>query len=216
MSPADPTKADASRTAKGSKGGKGGGKGGKGSSSPAAAGMMGYPGFPMMPGGTPQQNAAFAQMMAYRTAAIAAQAQHQYAAAVAAAHAGQGGFDQYSGAAKPPRRAKGKPLADEHKDAVKAQIEFYFSTDNLCKDVFLRQHMDEEGWTPLDLISSFKRVRWYKATVAECAELMADSNVVEADSAKKQLRLKDEVIRKKWINSTKGPAEDSPSAAAAS
>ena len=29
-----------------------------------------------------------------------------------------------------------------------AQVEHYFSTDNLIRDVYLRQRMDKEGWIP--------------------------------------------------------------------
>lgn len=31
------------------------------------------------------------------------------------------------------------------------QIEYYFSIDNLCKDVFLRLHMDADGWVPIQV-----------------------------------------------------------------
>lgn len=39
------------------------------------------------------------------------------------------------------------------------QLDYYFSDENLSKDFFLRQNMDVEGWVPLDLILSFKRVK---------------------------------------------------------
>ena len=32
------------------------------------------------------------------------------------------------------------------------------SDDNLCKDPFLRQHMDDQGWVPLSLIAGFRKV----------------------------------------------------------
>ncbi|CAA6656002.1 unnamed protein product [Spirodela intermedia] len=37
------------------------------------------------------------------------------------------------------------------------QIEYYFSPENLCRDVFLRQNMDEEGWVPVSLVAGFRR-----------------------------------------------------------
>lgn len=43
--------------------------------------------------------------------------------------------------------------------ALSGQIEYYFSVDNLCKDIFLRKHMDSQGWVPLSVIAGFKRVR---------------------------------------------------------
>ncbi|KAG9232171.1 hypothetical protein BJ875DRAFT_93411 [Amylocarpus encephaloides] len=42
---------------------------------------------------------------------------------------------------------------------VKMQLEYYFSIDNLCKDVFLRKHMDSQGFVFLTFIASFKRIQ---------------------------------------------------------
>ncbi|KAJ5610875.1 Winged helix-turn-helix transcription repressor DNA-binding [Penicillium lagena] len=39
------------------------------------------------------------------------------------------------------------------------QLEYYFSVDNMCKDMFLRRHMDGQGFVPLGVIASFKRVK---------------------------------------------------------
>ncbi|KAJ5527758.1 hypothetical protein N7513_011917 [Penicillium frequentans] len=39
------------------------------------------------------------------------------------------------------------------------QLEYYFSVDNLCKDMFLRSQMDSQGFTPLSVIATFKRVK---------------------------------------------------------
>lgn len=37
--------------------------------------------------------------------------------------------------------------------------EYYFSIDNLCKDLFLRKHMDGQGYVPLAVIANFKRIK---------------------------------------------------------
>jgi len=42
---------------------------------------------------------------------------------------------------------------------VTMQLEYYFSIDNLCKDVFLRKHMDSQGFVFLTFIASFKRIQ---------------------------------------------------------
>jgi len=34
----------------------------------------------------------------------------------------------------------------------------FCSNDNLCKDMYLRRHMDEQGWVPVALIAGFNRV----------------------------------------------------------
>lgn len=203
----DMGQAEARSTPKGgSKGGKGG-KGGKGAASPTAAGMMGFPGFLPTPtaGSSPQQqqSAAAAAFHAYRSAAFAMQAQHFHAAA-AALHANE----QYAkgGKGKSKSKDRGRALAAPEKAALRAQLEFYFSTDNLCKDFFLRKHMDNDGWVSLELIATFKRVSAAKATVEELADIVATSDVVETDSAKCQVRLKDEALRVKWVKASEAPA----------
>ncbi|KAL2430600.1 hypothetical protein ABEF95_011562 [Exophiala dermatitidis] len=42
---------------------------------------------------------------------------------------------------------------------VMTQVEYYFSIDNLCKDLFLRKHMDGQGYVPLNVIANFKRIK---------------------------------------------------------
>ncbi|KAF4290859.1 hypothetical protein KXW98_008695 [Aspergillus fumigatus] len=42
---------------------------------------------------------------------------------------------------------------------ISMQLEYYFSVDNLCKDLFLRKQMDSQGFVPLSVIAGFKRVK---------------------------------------------------------
>ncbi|KAL1998677.1 hypothetical protein VTN02DRAFT_5759 [Thermoascus thermophilus] len=42
---------------------------------------------------------------------------------------------------------------------ISMQLEYYFSVDNLCKDLFLRKHMDSQGFVLLSFIASFKRIK---------------------------------------------------------
>ncbi|KAI1007163.1 hypothetical protein K3495_g1064 [Podosphaera aphanis] len=42
---------------------------------------------------------------------------------------------------------------------VTMQLDYYFSIDNLCKDVFLRRHMDSQGYVFLSFIAGFKRIQ---------------------------------------------------------
>ena len=37
--------------------------------------------------------------------------------------------------------------------------EYYFSVDNLCKDLFLRKHMDSKGFVFLSVLANFNRIR---------------------------------------------------------
>ena len=43
-------------------------------------------------------------------------------------------------------------------DMVQMQMEYYFSVDNLCKDLFLRKHMDSQGYVFLSVIANFNRI----------------------------------------------------------
>jgi la-related protein 1 len=42
---------------------------------------------------------------------------------------------------------------------VIAQIEYYLSVENLCKDIFLRRHMNSQGLIPLSTLASFNRMK---------------------------------------------------------
>ena len=42
---------------------------------------------------------------------------------------------------------------------LKSQVQYYFSLENLCKDMFLRKHMDSQGFVFLEMVSNFKRIR---------------------------------------------------------
>ncbi|KAF2154723.1 hypothetical protein K461DRAFT_291643 [Myriangium duriaei CBS 260.36] len=39
------------------------------------------------------------------------------------------------------------------------QIEYYFSVDNLLKDMFLRKQMDSQGWIYLEVVAQFNRLK---------------------------------------------------------
>lgn len=41
---------------------------------------------------------------------------------------------------------------------LKSQIEYYFSKDNLPKDLFLKSKMDTQGFVPFDIIANFPRI----------------------------------------------------------
>lgn len=51
------------------------------------------------------------------------------------------------------------PVYDPMIPVIKAQVEYYLSLENLCKDTYLRKHMDGSGWVFLDVIASFRRMR---------------------------------------------------------
>jgi hypothetical protein len=42
---------------------------------------------------------------------------------------------------------------------IRAQVEYYFSEENLAKDFFLRKNMDSQGFVPLRVIANFPRMK---------------------------------------------------------
>ncbi|KAL8705884.1 MAG: hypothetical protein Q9201_001032 [Fulgogasparrea decipioides] len=42
---------------------------------------------------------------------------------------------------------------------VSMQMEYYFSVDNLCKDLYLRKHMDSQGFVFLSVLAKFNRIQ---------------------------------------------------------
>ena len=51
------------------------------------------------------------------------------------------------------------------KSYLLAQIEYYFSTENLCRDLYFRTQMDDEGYIPLSVIAAFNRVKTWTTDV---------------------------------------------------
>ncbi|MCO5548011.1 hypothetical protein L7F22_001467 [Adiantum nelumboides] len=76
---------------------------------------------------------------------------------------------------------------------VVKQIEYYFSVENLCRDIYLRSKMDEWGFVPVSVIANFNRVRAITSNPYFIIEALRLSNVVEVQGDK---------VRKKgdWAN----------------
>ncbi|CEL63325.1 putative HTH La-type RNA-binding protein C1527,03 OS=Schizosaccharomyces pombe (strain 972 / ATCC 24843) GN=SPAC1527.03 PE=1 SV=1 [Rhizoctonia solani AG-1 IB] len=62
---------------------------------------------------------------------------------------------------------------------VLGQVEYYFSIQNMCQDLYLRQQMDTQGWIPISTIASFNRLRKLTTDLALIRETMQMSSIVE-------------------------------------
>jgi la-related protein 1 len=51
------------------------------------------------------------------------------------------------------------PVFDASIPILRSQVEYYLSVENLCKDYYLRQHMDGQGFVHLATIAGFKRIK---------------------------------------------------------
>ncbi|KAK4055448.1 hypothetical protein OIO90_003286 [Microbotryomycetes sp. JL221] len=59
------------------------------------------------------------------------------------------------------------------------QLEWWFSVDNLCRDMYLRSQMDAEGWIDISVIASFNRIRNLTTDAAVVRETMALTPLLE-------------------------------------
>eukprot|EP00439_Symbiodinium_sp_Y106_P045034 s6688_g5.t1 len=210
------------------------GKKGSKESTPSAAkggyqypqGYYGFPGgFPPYPGYNPAVYA-YAQIAAAQNAQAIQVAQLQ-AQASARKHAGKGGaksglfpsiLDPLAAAVNHKELPSGflhtacscvcqenEELSEDQKAQLRHQVEYYFSTDNLCKDLFLREHMERDGWVALDLIRTFPRVSKFSVSSKKLMEACAKSEKLEIDDNQEKIRLANADERSKWANTPVPP-----------
>ena len=89
-----------------------------------------------------------------------------------------------------------EPVAEPDSEArqkLQNQFEFYFSKDNLCGDVYLRQHMDEEGFVSVPFMSTFNKVRGITADIPN-ANLQYIIETIQSSSI---LEVKGDKVRRK-------------------
>lgn len=103
----------------------------------------------------------------------------------------------YNAAAATGAPAMGMVTKQMTMESVRKQIDYYFSLDNLCKDIFLRSKMDAEGWIPLAVVANFNRVRMLTPDLMLIVEAVRDSDLVEVSKDSAFLRAKG--TWEKWI-----------------
>ncbi|KAI8979374.1 hypothetical protein BDF20DRAFT_869158 [Mycotypha africana] len=62
---------------------------------------------------------------------------------------------------------------------IMQQFEYYFSIDNLCKDLYLRKQMDSNGFVDLSLVANFNRVKGLTTDMNLIREALQNSQIVE-------------------------------------
>lgn len=89
------------------------------------------------------------------------------------------------------------PPSDELAEKICAQVEFYFSDENIVKDAFLLKHVrrNKEGYVSLKLISSFKRVKHLSRDWRVVGAALAKSTKLEVNEQGTKLRRKDALPR---------------------
>ncbi|KAH9607410.1 hypothetical protein KSS87_017534, partial [Heliosperma pusillum] len=92
---------------------------------------------------------------------------------------------------------------------IMKQIDYYFSNENLVRDTFLRQKMDENGWVSVGVISEFNRVKSLTNDTFQILEAVRHSKVVEVQGDK--IRRRDNWLQWVMPPSVQFPMSDSPS-----
>ncbi|EUC33390.1 hypothetical protein COCCADRAFT_42382, partial [Bipolaris zeicola 26-R-13] len=90
------------------------------------------------------------------------------------------------------------------------QVEYYFSVDNLLKDMYLRRHMDSQGFVSLDFIANFNRIKHLSPDLDLIKAVCQQSKSIEyrtGEDGQDRLRRKDG-----WAQWVLDMAERDPSA----
>ncbi|KAL5210300.1 hypothetical protein ABZP36_005923 [Zizania latifolia] len=93
-------------------------------------------------------------------------------------------YPYYQPSTEPEAEPNSGADAQDHRANLLKQIEFYFSKDNLCTDVFLRRNMDEQGWVDITLIAGFKKVQESTDDLQYIKETIQSSSILEMQGDK--------------------------------
>jgi len=84
------------------------------------------------------------------------------------------------------------PLSgNELKEAIKRQVEFYFSPQNLPSDAYLLANMDNEQYVPISLIATFGKIVALTSDQNIIVDSLSDSQSVEFSADKTKIRPKE-------------------------
>lgn len=78
-----------------------------------------------------------------------------------------------------------------------AQVEFFFGNDELCRNTFLRNHMDTEGYLPAAIVFNFPSVVKLSVPYDVLLNAVSSSEALEVDFANETLRLRHNF--EKWL-----------------
>ncbi|KAG6623172.1 La-related protein 4 [Phytophthora cinnamomi] len=76
----------------------------------------------------------------------------------------------------------------ELKEALKRQVEFYFSRANLANDAYLVSQMNSQMYVPVEVIVNFSKIKQLTADTALLVEAVQDSSVCSLNAAKDAIK----------------------------
>ncbi|KAL4096342.1 hypothetical protein PRIC1_009702 [Phytophthora ramorum] len=80
------------------------------------------------------------------------------------------------------------PEGAELKEAIKSQVEFYFSRANLANDAYLVSQMNSQMYVPVEIIINFSKIKQLTDNTALLVEAMQDSTVCSLNSSKDAIK----------------------------
>jgi len=87
-----------------------------------------------------------------------------------------------------PAAGKIKLEGEALKDAIKKQVEYYFSRENLCQDAFLVSKMDAQHFVDVAIIADFKMVKLLTTDTDLILSCVAGSDKVIVDAPNKKMK----------------------------
>ena len=88
---------------------------------------------------------------------------------------------------------------EQLKVALVCQVEYFFSDDELCRNTFLRKHMDCEGFAPAAMIFNFPSIAAYCFHYYDLLTTLSEkSSFLEIDQVNETLRRRDDY--RKWLH----------------
>ncbi|KAJ1458953.1 hypothetical protein M885DRAFT_512041 [Pelagophyceae sp. CCMP2097] len=93
-----------------------------------------------------------------------------------------------------------RPEDSALEDAIRVQVEYYFSVQNLVSDVYLRtQCMDARGFVPLEAICAFKRLQALAADVALVGAAVATSDKLQVEVIDGRIHVRTADRPERWV-----------------
>ncbi|CAM9165553.1 unnamed protein product [Ectocarpus sp. 13 AM-2016] len=71
------------------------------------------------------------------------------------------------------------------------QIEFYFTVENLCRDIFMRSYMDEEGYIPIAFVANFPGVARFGVELEDITAGILASDTLQVDTENETMRMRE-------------------------
>ena len=102
---------------------------------------------------------------------------------------------------------------DALKQAIKLQIEYYLSRENLARDTFLLNQMNAQAYAPIELIAGFSKMKSFTTDRSVIMEAIALSSKLEVDESGSLVRPTDyemPELKKKTTIILREVAEDVP------